>query len=122
MPNLPMLTLTDLQDASRVIQTHLAPSAQIAWPLLSQRTGAEVWVKHENHLPTGAFKVRGGLVLRRSLASRERGHSWSDLGHARQSRPVARLRRTLLGFEVKIVVPHGNSAEKNAAMAASVPP
>jgi len=113
-----MLTLADLQDASRVIQTHLAPSAQIAWPLLSQRTGAEVWVKHENHLPTGAFKVRGGLVLAdrlrresvdiRGLISATRGNHGQSLAFAGRC----------FGFEVKIVVPYGNSAEKNAAMAA----
>ncbi len=57
-----MLSLTDVEDAAAIVQAAMPPTAQYAWPLLAKRTGCEVWVKHENHTPTGAFKVRGGLV------------------------------------------------------------
>ena len=71
-----MLSLQEVEDAARVVYAAMPPTAQYAWPLLARRTGCEVWVKHENHTPIGAFKVRGGLVYmdraetRRSLASR----------------------------------------------------
>ena len=54
--------LSELQAAGELVHRTLTPTAQICWPLLSRRVGAEVWVKHENHTPIGAFKVRGGLV------------------------------------------------------------
>lgn len=112
-----MFALSELHDAAGIIRAHLAPSPQIAWPLLAERTGAEVWVKHENHLPTGAFKVRGGLVfadrLRREGAA-GRGLISATRGNHGQSLAFAGRRH---GFSVTIVVPHGNSAEKNAAMA-----
>lgn len=56
-------TLTDLERAAVLVHRHMPPTAQHEWPLLSQRLGAQTWVKHENHAPTGAFKVRGGLVF-----------------------------------------------------------
>lgn len=93
-------------------------TAQIAWPLLSARTGAETWVKHENHTPTGAFKVRGGLVFMERL-KRERpdvpGVISATRGNHGQSLAYAGLR---YGVQVTIVVPHGNSVEKNAAIRA----
>jgi threonine dehydratase len=110
--------LTELQAAAGVIRTHLQPSPQIHWPLLAERTGADVWVKHENHLPTGAFKVRGGLVLADRLRRESadiRGLISATRGNHGQSVAFAGRRH---GFRVSIVVPHGNSAEKNAAMAA----
>jgi threonine dehydratase len=58
-----MFSLPELSRAADLVHAHLPSSAQIHWPLLSRRSGAEVWVKHENHLSTGAFKVRGGVVL-----------------------------------------------------------
>lgn len=66
-----MLHLSELESAADLVHTVLAPTPQIAWPLLAERCGAEVWVKHENHLPTGAFKVRGGLVYMADLAERQ---------------------------------------------------
>ena len=57
-----MLSLQEVEDAARVVYAAMPPTAQYAWPLLARRTGCEVWVKHENHTPIGAFKVRGGLV------------------------------------------------------------
>lgn len=56
------MNLEDIESAASLVYQTLSPTPQIAWPLLAERCGCEVWVKHENHLPTGAFKVRGGLV------------------------------------------------------------
>jgi threonine dehydratase len=85
--------------------------------LLSQRVGTEVWVKHENHLPTGAFKVRGGVVLahRMACANNGRGLISATRGNHGQSLAWAGAR---FGLPVTIVVPFGNSPEKNAAMRA----
>ena len=66
-----MFTLPEREDAQRLVHQSFPGTPQFAWPLLAQRTGAEVWVKHENHSPTGAFKLRGGLVYAERLA-RER--------------------------------------------------
>src|SRR5215510_12776424 len=57
-----LFTLDELEAAARLVHRSVLPTPQYAWPLLAKRTGCEVWVKHENHTPTGAFKVRGGLV------------------------------------------------------------
>ena len=57
-----MFTVEELRHAHRIVGAAVPPTPQYAWPLLSARVGAEVWVKHENHAPTGAFKVRGGLI------------------------------------------------------------
>ena len=57
-----MLSLNEIEAAAALVHAAMPPTAQYAWPLLSRRTGCETWVKHENHTPTGAFKVRGGLV------------------------------------------------------------
>ena len=117
-----MFSLTDLQRAAGLVHTHVPATPQIAWPLLSQRTGAAVWVKHENHLPTGAFHVRGGVVFadRHSTPNQARDGTGPGLisatrGNHGQSLAWAGSR---FGLTVTIVVPYGNSAEKNAAMAA----
>ena len=65
-----MTTLADLEAASRRVYAAMAPTPQYAWPLLARRAGREVWVKHENHTPTGAFKVRGGVNLLGAMAER----------------------------------------------------
>jgi threonine dehydratase len=112
-----MFSLVDLQRAAGLVRAHLPATPQIAWPLLQQRTGAEVWVKHENHLPTGAFKVRGGVVFaeRQSREQGGRGLISATRGNHGQSLAWAGKR---FGLPVTIVVPFGNSAEKNAAMEA----
>ena len=93
----------------------MPPTPQYPWPLLAQRVGAEVWVKHENHTPTGAFKVRGGLVYA-DRCRRERpavtGLISATRGNHGQSLAFAGRR---YGIPVTIVVPTGNSIEKNAA-------
>lgn len=113
-----MLTLAELESAASIVHSVLPPTPQISWPLLSEACGAEVWVKHENHLPTGAFKVRGGLVFLADLVEREKqlsGVIAATRGNHGQSIGFAARR---MGVRATIVVPHGNSREKNAAMRA----
>jgi len=113
-----MFSLAELEAAQRLVHTSFPGTPQYTWPLLSERAGAEVWVKHENHTPTGAFKVRGGLVFVERLA-RERpdvaGIVSATRGNHGQSLAYAGRR---YGVPVTVVVPHGNSVEKNAAMRA----
>ena len=113
-----MFTLDELEDAARQVHAVMPPTPQYAWPLLSQRLGAEVWVKHENHTPLGAFKVRGGIVYVDRLR-RERPHVKGVItatrGNHGQSLAFACGRA---GIACTVVVPFGNSTEKNAAMRA----
>jgi threonine dehydratase len=112
-----MLTREDLDEATRVVGRHVPVTPAYRWPLLERVTGTPTWVKHENATPTGAFKVRGGLVfldrLLRSartvpgLVSATRGNHGQSLAYAGRGRGVA----------VTVVVPEGNSPDKNAAMA-----
>jgi threonine dehydratase len=112
------MTLTDLDAAAAVVYGAMPPTPQQRWPLLDERAGARVWVKHENQTPVGAFKVRGGLVyferLRASGAAVE-GVVAATRGNHGQSIGFAAARH---GIAAAIVVPHGNSAGKNAAMRA----
>lgn len=113
-----MFDLQQLRDAARLIRPHVPPTAQIAWPLLAERLGCEVWVKHENHNPTGAFKVRGGLVYVDALRRRSpgiRGLITATRGNHGQSLGLAAQRA---GLALRILVPEGNAREKNAAMRA----
>ncbi len=113
------ITLNDLQTAAQVIgETMPTTSSAISWPLLSERAGCEVWVKHENHLPTGAFKVRGGLVYMNWLSSAHpevKGVIAATRGNHGQSVAFAAAAK---GLAATVVVPHGNSMEKNRAMKA----
>ena len=105
-------------DAMRVVRAAMPPTPQQRWPLLDQRVGAQVWVKHENHTAVGAFKLRGGLVYFDALCRREpelRGVITATRGNHGQSVGYAAQRH---GLQATIVVPHGNSVEKNAAMRA----
>ncbi|MGH6933464.1 MAG: threonine dehydratase [Dongiaceae bacterium] len=111
-------TLAELEQAAATVHAVMAPTPQICWPLLCQRAGAEVWVKHENHTPIGAFKIRGGLNYLRELRARQpaiRGVVAATRGNHGQSVALAARRA---GLRAVIVVPHGNSLEKNAAMGA----
>jgi len=113
-----MFTLDQLEDAAKIIYAAISPTPQMCWPLLSARSGCEVWVKHENHTPIGAFKVRGGLVyLSHLLASSSKlaGVITPTRGNHGQSVGFASRR---FGVRSTIVVPHGNNPEKNAAMRA----
>lgn len=113
-----MFTLGELEAAARLVHAAFPPTPQYAWPLITERVGAEVWVKHENHTPTGAFKVRGGLVFMERL-KRENpdvpGVVSATRGNHGQSLAYAGARH---GIPVTILVPRGNSAEKNNAMRA----
>ena len=113
-----MLSLTDIEEAAEIVYRAMPATPQYAWPLLAKRSGSEVWVKHENHTPTGAFKVRGGLVYMERLKQRAagtRGVVSATRGNHGQSIALAAAR---VGIAATIVVPHGNSTEKNAAMRA----
>ena len=113
-----MFSLAELEQAQRQVHAAFPGTPQYAWPMLAARTGAEVWVKHENHTPTGAFKVRGGLIHLERLAREHpglRGIVAATRGNHGQSLAYAGRR---FGVPVTIVVPHGNSTEKNAAMRA----
>ncbi|MHB8293183.1 MAG: threonine dehydratase [Acidimicrobiales bacterium] len=104
--------------AAEVVARRVPPTPQYPWPLLSEAVGAEVWVKHENHTPTGAFKVRGGLVYAERLQAERpevKGIISATRGNHGQSLAFA---GRAVGVEVTIVVPEGNSSGKNAAMRA----
>ena len=111
-------TREDIEAALRTVRTAMPPTPQYAWPLLAQRLGCTVWAKHENHTPAGAFKIRGGLTYFESLAREQPAvrHAISATrGNHGQSVGFAARRH---GIAATIVVPHGNSREKNAAMRA----
>jgi threonine dehydratase len=111
-------SLDSLRAAQTMVAAQVAPTPQYAWPLLAERLGCDIWVKHENHTPTGAFKVRGAITyidwLRRThpdvtgIITATRGnHGQAQVRAARAA-----------GLTATIVVPHGNALEKNAAMRA----
>lgn len=111
-------TRDEIDAALRLVHAVLPPTPQQRWPLLEARLGTEVWVKHENHLPVGAFKVRGGLTWFDTLRREQpgcRGVVGATRGNHGQSIGFAARRH---GLSAAIVVPHGNSREKNAAMGA----
>ena len=111
-------SLADIEAAATVVYRDFPPTPQYHWGLLSERLGTECWLKHENHTPVGAFKIRGGLTYFDQLARRgplpsevisaTRGNHGQSMGWAARRHGVA----------CTIVVPRGNSLEKNAAMRA----
>jgi threonine dehydratase len=111
-----LIELDTLEEAAALVHRVVPPTPQYCWPLLSRRVGAELWVKHENHTPIGAFKIRGGLVyldaIRRSQPDL-RGVVTATTGNHGQSIALAATR---LGITATIVAPYGNSVEKNRAM------
>jgi threonine dehydratase len=113
-----VFTRSELEAILPLVRAAVPPTPQYAWPLLAARTGVDVVVKHENHTPTGAFKVRGGLVYADRLV-RERPHVkgivTATRGNHGQSFAFAARRA---GIPLAVVVPFGNSVEKNAAMRA----
>jgi threonine dehydratase len=113
-----MFSLTEIERAAALVHEAVQPTPTIAWPLLRERLNAEVFVKHENHTPLGAFKIRGGLVYMAELKQRETkvtGVIAATRGNHGQSVAFAARR---CGIPAILVVPHGNSREKNAAMRA----
>jgi len=115
-PALP--TLPEIEAAAAVVYREFQATPQYRWALLSERLGTDCWVKHENHTPVGAFKIRGGLcyfeqlpqsgTLPRAIVSATRGNHGQSMGWAARAH----------GIPCSIVVPQGNSVEKNAAMRA----
>jgi threonine dehydratase len=111
-----LFSAEELDWAAGIVGRWVPPTPQYVWPLLADQLGAEVWVKHENHTPTGAFKVRGGLVYAermrtgrpevKGIVSATRGNHGQSLAFAGRA----------AGIDVTIVVPEGNSPDKNAAM------
>jgi len=113
-----LFSLDELDEACTIVYDNLLPTPQIHWPLLSARAGAEVWVKHENHTPIGAFKVRGGCVYLKHFTDQNpdaKGLITATRGNHGQS--IARAARKAQ-IAITIVVPQGNSLEKNKAMQA----
>lgn len=113
-----MFTLAELEQAHALVSAAMPPTPAHAWPLLAQRLGTRVVVKHENHTPAGAFKVRGGLIYVDRLKHEQpdtRGLITATRGNHGQSVAFAGRRN---GLPVTIYVPRGNSIEKNRAMAA----
>ncbi|MGD9802063.1 MAG: threonine dehydratase [Hyphomicrobiaceae bacterium] len=107
---------SELEATAQLVHAHMPATPAYAWPLMSERAGAEVWVKHENHTPIGAFKVRGGIVYMDELVrhgARVNGVITATRGNHGQSIALA---ATAVGVASTILVPHGNSVEKNAAM------
>ncbi|ASU38179.1 hypothetical protein hmeg3_07620 [Herbaspirillum sp. meg3] len=113
-------THVEIEQAAKAVYAAMPATPQYSWPLLNVALGTEAWVKHENHTPTGAFKIRGGLVYLQTLAQlpqarRVRGVISATRGNHGQSVGFAARR---YGIAATIVVPEGNSKEKNAAMQA----
>jgi threonine dehydratase len=111
-----LTTLADVEAAASIVYRSMAPTPQQRWPLLDARCGTAVWVKHENHTPVGAFKVRGGLVYMDDLFRSEpdvSGIVTATRGNHGQSVAFAAGR---YARAVAVVVPFGNSVEKNRAM------
>ena len=110
--------LAELERAAEIVHAVMPPTPQYRWPLLCERAGCEVWVKHENQTPAGAFKIRGGIVYMDTLRQAQPGVAGvvaATRGNHGQSVAFAATRA---GLSATVVVPEGNSVEKNAAMRA----
>ena len=112
----PLPTLAEIEAAKSLIRPHIRETPTYRWPLLEDGLGCELWLKHENHTPVGAFKIRGGLVYMNELKRQQpdvRGVIAATTGNHGQSIAFA---AKLNGLRAVIVVPHGNNPEKNNAM------
>ena len=108
----------EIESLAPLIGAAVPPTPQYSWPLLNERSGCELWVKHENHTPVGSFKVRGALAYVARLREREAtggGVIAATRGNHGQAVAFAARRH---GLTTTVVVPHGNSVEKNRAMRA----
>ncbi|HEY0682307.1 MAG TPA: threonine dehydratase [Steroidobacter sp.] len=110
-------TLNQIESTQQLVYATVPATPQYCWPLLSERLGAEVWLKHENHTPVGAFKVRGGLVYFADLAKAKKTREVITATRGNHGQSVA-LGASRYGLSATIVVPFGNSVEKNNAMRA----
>lgn len=111
-------TLAQIEDAQAIVYRHMLPTPQYSWPLINQRLGTEAWIKHENHSPVGAFKLRGALVYIDRLKNAQRGLIGVVAATRGNHGQGVGMAARLLGLKAVIVVPHGNSREKNCAMIA----
>ncbi len=118
VPPTPLPTLGEIEYSAALIRQHVPATPNYTWPLLNEAAGCEVWLKHENHTPIGAFKVRGGLIYLDELLRQEPNVpgiiAASTGNHGQSIAYAARLR----DVRAVIVVPAGNNPEKNAAMRA----
>lgn len=113
-----MFTLPELRQTADLVYRYMPATPQYAWPLLAQHLGCTVWVKHENHSPVGAFKLRGGLAYMKALAEQiPAGQPLVTATRGNHGQSIA-VASQMAGFPLTIVVPEGNSSEKNAAMRA----
>jgi threonine dehydratase len=111
-----MWTLEQIEKTLPLVHSVVPPTPQFCWPLLSRRAGCEVWVKHENHTPVGAFKVRGGATYIANLKEREPDcHGVITATRGNHGQSIAKA-ATAAGIRSVILVPHGNNPEKNEAM------
>jgi threonine dehydratase len=111
-------SLTQIREAQDILYRYMPPTPQYSWPLINQRLGTEVWIKHENQTPVGAFKIRGALIytewLRRTQPNLKGVAAATRGNHGQGVAMAARIH----GIPCAVVVPHGNSIEKNRAMIA----
>jgi threonine dehydratase len=111
-------SLAQIREAQSLVYRHMPPTPQYSWPLINRRLKAEAWIKHENHSPVGAFKLRGALVYGTWLAETQPGlKGMVAATRGNHGQGVAMAAR-LLGMKAVLVVPRGNSREKNQAMLA----
>ena len=111
-------TLAQIEEAQAIVYGSMAPTPQYSWPLINQRLGTEAWIKHENHTPVGAFKLRGALVYMEWLKRTETGLKGVVAATRGNHGQGVGMAARLLGLKAAIVVPKGNSIEKNRAMKA----
>ena len=110
-------TIEEIESTERLVHAVVPPTPQYCWPLLCERLGAEVWIKHENHTPVGAFKIRGGLVYFSELARNGGVKEVVTATRGNHGQSIAFSARRY-GLSATVVVPFGNSTEKNAAIRA----
>jgi threonine dehydratase len=111
-----ILSLAEIRAAQSVVYRSMPPTPQYSWPLLNQRLRAEAWIKHENHTPVGAFKLRGALVYIDWLKQTQAGLAGVVAATRGNHGQGVGMAARLAGLPAVIVVPHGNSREKNRAM------
>ena len=112
---LEQISIEGIRGAAQEVYRHLQPTPLLNWPLLDKEAGGRVFLKHENHLPTGAFKVRGGLNFMARFAAEHPGRGVITATRGNHGQSIA-LAARLHGVAATIVVPEGNNPEKNAAM------
>jgi threonine dehydratase len=111
-------SLAELDDAARVVYAAVSPTPQYSWPQLNDALGTETWIKHENHTPIGAFKIRGALVYLDRLVRRLPSVTGLIAATRGNHGQAVAFGARLHGLRATVVVPHGNSREKSAAIRA----